>query len=54
MASSVERGPAQGTSTRVAAVQLEVALGDVDRNLAECDRLVRGASRAGASIVALP
>jgi len=54
MASSVERGPAQGSSTRVAAVQLDVALGDVDRNLAECDRLVREASRAGASIVALP
>lgn len=54
MASSVERRPTQGVRTRVAAVQLDVALGDVDRNLAECDRLVRGASRAGASIVALP
>jgi predicted amidohydrolase len=40
--------------TRVAAVQLEVVLGDVDANLAECERLAREAARAGAQIVALP
>jgi predicted amidohydrolase len=39
---------------RVAAVQLEVALGDVERNLAECERLAREAARGGARIVALP
>ena len=39
---------------KVAAVQLEVALGDVDRNLAECERLAREAARAGAEMVALP
>ena len=39
---------------RVAAVQLEVALGDVDRNLAECERLAREAAAAGAELVALP
>src|SRR4051794_41654534 len=39
---------------RVAAVQLEVALGDVERNLAESERLAREAARAGARIVALP
>ena len=39
---------------RVAAVQLEVALGDVERNLAECERLVRAAVREGAELVALP
>jgi predicted amidohydrolase len=38
----------------VAAVQLEVALGDVDRNLAECERLAREAARAGAHLIALP
>lgn len=39
---------------RVAAVQLEVALGDVDANLAECERLASEAARAGAEMVALP
>lgn len=39
---------------RVAAVQLEVALGDVERNLAESERLAREASRQGAELVALP
>ena len=39
---------------RVAAVQLEVALGDVERNLAESERLVRAAAREGAELVALP
>jgi predicted amidohydrolase len=39
---------------KVAALQLEVALGDVDRNLAECDRLAREAARAGAELIALP
>jgi predicted amidohydrolase len=39
---------------RVAAVQLEVALGDVERNLSECERLARDAARRGAELVALP
>jgi predicted amidohydrolase len=39
---------------RVAAVQLEVALGDVERNLAECERLARAAAADGAELVALP
>ena len=39
---------------RVAAVQLEVALADVERNLAESERLVREAARGGAELVALP
>ncbi len=39
---------------RVGAVQLEVALGDVTRNLAESDRLVREAAGEGAELVALP
>lgn len=39
---------------RVAAVQLDVKLGDVDTNLAECERLAQEASRAGAELVALP
>lgn len=39
---------------RVAAVQLEVALGQVERNLEECERLVREAARQGAKLVALP
>lgn len=39
---------------RVAAVQLEVALGDVERNLAESERLAREAARRGAELVALP
>jgi predicted amidohydrolase len=39
---------------RVAAVQLEVALGDIERNLAESERLVREAAAAGAELVALP
>ncbi len=38
----------------MAAVQLEAALGDVDRNLAECERLAREAAREGAELVALP
>jgi predicted amidohydrolase len=39
---------------RAAAVQLEAALGDVERNLAECERLAREAARQGAELVALP
>jgi predicted amidohydrolase len=39
---------------RVAAVQLEVAIGDVERNLAESERLVREAAGQGAELVALP
>jgi predicted amidohydrolase len=39
---------------RVAAVQLEVALGDIERNLAESERLSREAARQGAELVALP
>jgi predicted amidohydrolase len=39
---------------RVAAVQLEVSLGDVARNLAESERLAREAARDGARLVALP
>jgi predicted amidohydrolase len=39
---------------RVAAVQLEVALGDIERNLAASERLAREAARAGAELVALP
>ena len=39
---------------RVAAVQLEVALADVERNLAEAERLARAAAREGAELVALP
>jgi predicted amidohydrolase len=39
---------------RVAAVQLEVALGDVERNIAESERLARAAVREGAEMVALP
>ena len=46
-------GPAT-TSRRVAAVQLEVVLGDVDANLAECERLARAAASAGAQVIALP
>lgn len=38
----------------VAAIQLEVSLGDVERNLAGTERLVREAAQAGAEIVALP
>jgi predicted amidohydrolase len=43
-----------GLAMRVAAVQLEVALGDVERDLAECERLAREAARQGAELVALP
>jgi predicted amidohydrolase len=39
---------------RVAAIQLEVALGDIDRNLEESERLVREAAAAGAELVSLP
>lgn len=39
---------------RAAAVQLEVALGDVERNLAECERLALEAAGQGAELVALP
>lgn len=35
-------------------MQLEVALGDVDHNLGECERLARAAARDGAELVALP
>jgi predicted amidohydrolase len=39
---------------KVAAAQLDVVLGDVDANLAQCERLAREAARAGAEVVALP
>jgi predicted amidohydrolase len=39
---------------RVAAVQLEVALGDVATNLATCEALAREASADGAEAIALP
>lgn len=39
---------------RVAAIQLEVALGDVAGNLAENERLVRAAAGDGAELVSLP
>ncbi|MGB7587986.1 MAG: carbon-nitrogen hydrolase family protein [Solirubrobacterales bacterium] len=39
---------------RVAAVQLEVELGNIERNLDECERLAGEAARQGAELVALP
>jgi predicted amidohydrolase len=39
---------------KVAAVQLEVEIADVRRNLSECERLAREAAAAGAELVALP
>lgn len=39
---------------RVAAIQLEVKLGDIGHNLAECERLSRAAADEGARLVALP
>jgi predicted amidohydrolase len=39
---------------RVAAIQLEVALADVEANLAECESLARDAARDGAEAIALP
>jgi predicted amidohydrolase len=39
---------------RVAAVQLEAVFGDVERNIAESERLAREAARAGCELVALP
>lgn len=54
MASSARPEPDSGATVRVAAVQLEVVVGDVDRNLAACDLLVREAVASGARIVALP
>ena len=39
---------------RVAAVQLDVALGDVRSNLSACDALAREAAAAGAEAIALP
>jgi predicted amidohydrolase len=39
---------------RVAAVQLDVVLGDVERNLAGSERLAREAAADGAQLVALP
>jgi predicted amidohydrolase len=39
---------------RVAAVQLEIQLGDVGANLARCEALVREAAHTGAELVALP
>jgi predicted amidohydrolase len=39
---------------KVAAVQLEVRLGDVAHNLAECERLARAAAAEGAELIALP
>ncbi len=38
----------------IAAVQLEAVLGDVDANLAACERLADEAGQAGASFIALP
>ena len=39
---------------RVAAIQLEVSLGDVEANLAECERLADDAAAAGAQWIVLP
>lgn len=39
---------------KVAAVQLEAALGEVDANLAACERLADAAAAAGAELIALP
>jgi predicted amidohydrolase len=39
---------------RVAAVQLEVALAEVERNVEACESLARDAARAGAEAIALP
>src|SRR4051812_15892512 len=39
---------------RAAAVQLEAVIGDLRRNLDECERLAREAAAAGAELVALP
>jgi predicted amidohydrolase len=39
---------------RVAAVQLEVRIGDIEGNLGACEALVREAAAAGAGLVALP
>lgn len=39
---------------RVAAVQLEARIGDVEANIAACEGLVREATNAGAQLVALP
>ena len=39
---------------KVAAVQLEVKLADVERNLAACEELARAAAGAGAELVSLP
>ncbi|GAA1821371.1 carbon-nitrogen hydrolase family protein [Planosporangium flavigriseum] len=39
---------------KVAAVQLEAVLADVDANLAACERLATQAGEAGAKIIALP
>jgi predicted amidohydrolase len=39
---------------RVGAIQLEVKLGDIERNVAECERLAREAASRGAELVALP
>lgn len=39
---------------RVAAVQLEAVLGDVDANLAACERLAGDAADRGARVIALP
>jgi tRNA(Arg) A34 adenosine deaminase TadA len=39
---------------KVAAVQLEAKLGDVEHNLAECERMAREAAGAGAELIALP
>jgi hypothetical protein len=40
--------------TRVAAVQLEVALADIPANLDACEALARDAAQAGAQVIALP
>src|SRR5215208_3667506 len=39
---------------RVAAIQLETVLGDVDANLAACERLADAAAREGAEWIILP
>lgn len=43
-----------GRAMRVAAVQLDVALGDVETNLRASERLAREAAQAGAQLIALP
>lgn len=44
----------QTTAIKVAAIQLDTVIGDTEKNLSACERLVRDAVVAGAAIVALP